>query len=82
MTRNAAAIERYEQTHRALFRNAIEEYAAGIDEETPEFLALNRAAWEAEAGMPRWRRWLIDRRLCRELNYWTRMARPFGHAAT
>jgi hypothetical protein len=68
-----AAIERYTTTHRALFANTIEEYTAGIDHETPEFLALNRAAYEAEACLPRWRRYLIDRRLCRELDYWNRM---------
>jgi hypothetical protein len=49
------------------------EYAAGIDHETPEFLRLNRDVWEAEPGVARWRRWLITRRVLRELGYWRHM---------
>jgi hypothetical protein len=69
----SGAIERYAAARRALDVNAIEEYAAGIRHETPEFLRLNRAVAEAEHGGSWWRRALIDRRILRELNYWERM---------
>jgi hypothetical protein len=64
---------RYAQARRALCLNSIEDYAAGINYETARFRELNRDVWEAEPGVPRWRRWLIDRRILRELDYWNRM---------
>ncbi len=73
-----AAAERYAKARRALDTNAIEDYAAGIDYETPEFLRLNRAVFDAERGVPWWRRALIDRRILRELDYWNRMRGAFG----
>lgn len=63
----------YEQAFRALCENSIEEYAARVTEETPGFLRANRAVHEAERGVSWWRRWLIDRRVLRELDYWKRM---------
>jgi len=75
MTPKQAAIERYTKARRALDVNAIEEYEAGIDWETPEFLRLNREVAGAERGVSWWRRWLIDRRILRELDYWNRMSR-------
>jgi len=68
-----AAIERYAAASRALDLNSITEYAAGILDETPEFLELNQEVADAEAGVPWWRRALIDRRILRELDYWARM---------
>lgn len=68
-----AAEERYAAARRALDVNAIDDYAAGIRGETPEFLRLNHAVAEAERGVSWWRRALIDRRVLRELNYWERM---------
>lgn len=62
--------ERYEQAFRALCQNAIDEYAAGIDYETDEYLRVNRAIPEARRGVPQWRRILIDRRVIGELDYW------------
>ncbi len=73
MTPKQAAIERYTKARRALDVNAIEEYEAGIDWETPEFLRLNREVADAERGVSWWRRWLISRRILRELDYWDRM---------
>lgn len=64
--------ERYEQAFRALCQNAIDEYAAGIDEETGEYLRVNLAVYEARRGVSLWRRVLIDRRVIRELDYWAR----------
>jgi hypothetical protein len=69
----SGAIERYAAARRALDVNAIEEYEARIDRETPEFRRLNRAVAEAERHVSWWRRALIDRRILRELNYWERM---------
>jgi hypothetical protein len=45
-------------------------------EDEPEFLRLNREVAEAERGVSWWRRWLISRRILRELDYWNRMRRP------
>ncbi len=73
MTASRAAIERYTQARRALDLNSITDYDAGINEETPEFLRLNREVIEAERGVSWWRRALIDRRILRELDYWARM---------
>ena len=73
MTARRAAIDRYTAARRALDLNSIEEYAAGILDETPEFLELNQEVADAEAGVPWWRRALIDRRILRELDYWARM---------
>jgi hypothetical protein len=78
MTTRQAAIERYTNARRALCENSIADYTAGIGYETPEFLRLNRAVSEAEAAVPWWRRWLIDRRILRELGYWERMREPSG----
>ena len=68
-----AAIERYTAARRALDENALADHAAGIAWETDEFLRLNRAVADAERGVPWWRRWAIDRRILRELDYWNRM---------
>ena len=73
MTAGRAAIDRYTAARRALDLNSIEEYGAGVLDETPEFLELNREVCAAEAGVPWWRRALIDRRILRELDYWARM---------
>ncbi len=73
MSASRAAIDRYAKARRALDANSITEYAAGILDETPEFLELNQEVADAEAGVPWWRRALIDRRITRELDYWARM---------
>lgn len=73
VTARRAAIDRYTAASRALDLNSITEYAAGITDETPEFLELNQEVADAEAGVPWWRRALIDRRILRELDYWARM---------
>ena len=65
-------LRRYAASRRALFENAIADYAAGINYETPEFLRLDDEAAEAERGVPRWLCVLIDRRIVRELDYWNR----------
>jgi hypothetical protein len=67
-----AAIERYEEAFRALCQNAIDEYAAGTDVETDEYLRVNLAVTGARRGVPWHRRWLADRRVIRELDYWAR----------
>jgi hypothetical protein len=65
---------RYAEAFRAMCLNGIDEYAAGITDETGEYLRLNRAMGEAreQLGVPWWRRWLIERRILRELDYWNR----------
>lgn len=68
-----AAAERYAAARRALCESNIADVAAGIDEETPEFLRLNHEVIVAERGVPWWRRELIDLRILRELDYWRRM---------
>jgi hypothetical protein len=73
-----AAVERYAQARRALNESGLEEHAAGIDWETPEFLRLNHAVIEAERDVPWWQRWLIDRRILHELDYWNCMRGPSG----
>ena len=73
MNAKRAAIMRYTAARRALCENSIAEHAAGIEDETPAFLVLNREVWEAEQDVPVWRRWWIDRRVLRELDYWRRM---------
>jgi hypothetical protein len=65
--------QRYARARRALCLNSIADYAAGVVWETDEFLRFNRAVAEAERGVPWWRRWWIDRRILRELDYWNRM---------
>jgi hypothetical protein len=70
--RRRAAIDRYTAAERALCENAITEYAAGIDDETPEFGRVNREVHAAKRDVPAWRRALIDRRIIRDLDYWTR----------
>lgn len=72
-----SAAERYEQRFRALCQNYIDEYAAGIDYETDEYLRVNRAIPEARRGVSWWRRILIDRRVIRELDYWARTGQAF-----
>jgi hypothetical protein len=74
-TRKAAA--GYEEAFRALCQNAIDEYAAGIDAETDEYLRVNLAIPGARRGVPHWRRWLIDRRVISELDYWARTGQAF-----
>jgi hypothetical protein len=66
------AAERYGQAFRALCQNAIDEYAAMLDTETDEYLRVNLAVIDAEHGVSWVRRWLIDRRVIRELDYWAR----------
>lgn len=78
MRTRRAAIERYERAFRALCQNAIDEYAAGIETETSEYNRVNSAAADAKYGVPRWRRWLINRRVIRELDYWVRTGQAFG----
>jgi hypothetical protein len=68
-----AAVERYTQARRALDKSGLEEHAAWIDWETPEFLRLNHAVIEAERDVPWRQRWRIDRRILHELDYWERM---------
>jgi len=73
MSARRAAIDRYAAARRALDLNSITEYAAGVLDETPEFLELNQEVADAEAGVSWWRRALIDRRITRELDYWAAM---------
>lgn len=73
-----AAAERYERARRALDENAIAEWEARVEDETPEYLRLNHEVAEAERGVVMWRRWLIDARILRELDYWKRMDGAFG----
>jgi hypothetical protein len=70
--------ERYAKARRALDVNAIADYAAGIDWETPEFLLLNDEVADAKRGVSWWQRALIDRRILRELDYWHRMRGASG----
>jgi hypothetical protein len=66
------AAGRYVAAHEALWRNGAEEKAAGIDHESPEYLRLNRAAWESSLSpdLPGWYQdylaWRLARRLLRE----------------
>jgi hypothetical protein len=71
--RRAAAAYRYARARLVLDRLSLEEYAAGIDTETPAFLAANRAVIDAEAGVPWWRRAVIGHRVLAHLGYWERM---------
>ena len=71
--RGKPAAERYAAAMRALCENAIAEHAAGIDEETPEYLRLNHEVIEAERGVSWWRREMTGQRILRELDYWHRM---------
>ena len=71
-SRHAAEI-RYVWAHRALWRNAVLEQAAGIDWETPEYLELNHAAWESCADVAWWRQPVLNGRV-------TRMLRSQGYA--
>ena len=64
---------RYVWAHRALWRNAVLEQAAGIDWETPEYLELNHAACEAAKAIPWWRQSILNGRV-------TRMLRRQGYA--
>lgn len=68
----------YEQARRALDQNALDEHADGVTGETPEFLRLNAEVARLEKTVSWWRRWLIDRRVLRELDYWERMRYPQG----
>jgi hypothetical protein len=65
---------RYTAARRALNENYITETAAGIDYETTEYQLLNDECWKAEQALPRWRAWLIDRRIEREQRFWRRLA--------
>jgi hypothetical protein len=49
---------------------SMKEYAAGVIGETTESGPLNDAVIDAERGVPAWRRWLVQRRIVRELDYW------------
>lgn len=42
---------------KALHDNQERDEAAGVNEETPEYLRLNKAANDAEANVPFWGRW-------------------------
>jgi hypothetical protein len=66
------AAGRYYRARRALDENAIADWEARIDYETPEFLRLNHEVAEAERGVTWWQRALIDWRVTRELDYWNR----------
>ena len=67
MSRGQDAAERYERARQALGERAVAERAAGVLWQTPEFRELARDVWEAEPGVPWWRRRLIGRRVLREL---------------
>ena len=62
--------QRYANARRVLCQNSIREHAAGVREETDEFLQCNGEVADAEQGVALWRRVLIDRRILRELDYW------------
>jgi len=64
---NASAAAAYVAAHEALWRNSADEYAAGIDYETPEFGRLNHAAYEASKRVPWWLAGWLDWRLARRL---------------
>ncbi|MGA4875862.1 hypothetical protein [Streptomyces lydicamycinicus] len=49
------AIADMKAADKALHENSDREYRAGIREETPEYLRLNRAANEAASKVSRWR---------------------------
>ncbi len=51
--KSKAAVRRYKDAHAALDANSRKEEAAGINEETPEYLKLNQAAAEAAADPDR-----------------------------
>ena len=65
-----AKLVRYSRARRDLTVNDMDEYAAGVDRETPEFLRLNRAVADAEAGVPRWVQEVIDRWVLWRVGYW------------
>jgi hypothetical protein len=74
-----AALRRYAAAERALCENSITEYAAGTDEETPEYLHANNEAAAAHASVPwclLWLTELISRRIVRELDYFNRTGQP------
>jgi hypothetical protein len=50
------AVAKSRKADAALHANQRADEAAGIHEETPEYLRLNAAAVEAAAELPRWRR--------------------------
>jgi hypothetical protein len=70
-----AALRRYARAVRANAATCIAEHAAGVTDETPEWLAANRELGAARAAVP-WRaRWLaaiIGRRIMRRLDYFRR----------
>lgn len=66
------AVAGYAQALRALCENSIEEYAAGVTGETAESTRLNSAVIDAKRGVPPVARWLVQRRVVRELDYWNR----------
>ena len=55
-TDKKAAVARYKAALAALHANQEREEAAGIREETPEFLRLNQDVLDAEKDVPWWRR--------------------------
>jgi hypothetical protein len=73
--RSDTSAQRYAEARRALNENYLADMAAGIREETDEYLRLNDECWDAEQALPRWRSWLIDRRVSREQRFRRRLAR-------
>lgn len=67
------AARRYETAFQAMCENSIADYAAGIDYETERSGVLNSAVINAAPGVAAWRRWLIQRRVIRALDYWQQM---------
>lgn len=68
-----AAARRYADARRALNENYIADVTAGRLYETGKYLELNTAVADAEAGVPWWQVWLIDQRVARQQDFWSRL---------
>jgi hypothetical protein len=69
------ALIRHVRAERALARNAIADYEAGITWETPDYHQANDESEAADRAVPRWLRWAREPiwwYIARDLDYWRR----------
>ena len=70
-----SALVRHARAERALAKNAIADYEAHRDWETPEYHRLNDESEAADLAVPRWLRWAREPiwwYIARDLDYWRR----------
>lgn len=70
----AGRVRAYYRADKALQLNSIEEYRAGVTEETARFQELNAACWVTSRALPASLAELVSWRVLRDTDYWAQMS--------